>query len=194
MLLGLEIYRRRRSSHERRIELCPRRMRPRELAPHDCHGLTGIYGDCGPAERLRRARGLLRRQLRRGLGNAGPDRQPLPGGLHAGYPRRVPHARGLHLTRTKSAPAPILPIWPGWWTRSRDISRSQSETELRSQAETNCARLALHYAGRLWHFEGDREASNRQLDGALRLSDDDEIRRGAEALRAAMATGERNPS
>ena len=67
-------------------------------------------------------------------------------------------------------------------------------TELRSQAETNCARLALHYAGRLWHFEGDREASNRQLDGALRLSDDNEIRRGAEALRAAMATGERNPS
>ena len=67
-------------------------------------------------------------------------------------------------------------------------------TELRSQAETYCARLALHYAGRLWHFEGDREASNRQLDGALRLSDDNEIRRGAEALRAAMATGERNPS
>ena len=66
--------------------------------------------------------------------------------------------------------------------------------ELRSQAETNCARLALHYAGRLWHFEGDSEASNRQLDGALRLSDDNEIRRGAEALRAAMATGERNPS
>jgi glycosyltransferase involved in cell wall biosynthesis len=66
--------------------------------------------------------------------------------------------------------------------------------ELRSQAETNCARLALHYAGRLWHFEGDSEASNRQLDGALRLSDDNEIRRGAEALRAAMATGKRNPS
>jgi glycosyltransferase involved in cell wall biosynthesis len=65
--------------------------------------------------------------------------------------------------------------------------------ELRSQAETNCARLALHYAGRLWHFEGDSEASNRQLDGALRLSDDNEIRRGAEALRAAMATGKRNP-
>jgi glycosyltransferase involved in cell wall biosynthesis len=66
--------------------------------------------------------------------------------------------------------------------------------EVRSQAEASCARLALHYAGRLWHFEGDREASNRQLDGALRLSDDDEIRRGAAALRRAMATGERNPS
>jgi glycosyltransferase involved in cell wall biosynthesis len=66
--------------------------------------------------------------------------------------------------------------------------------ELRAQAETSCARLALHYAERLWHFEGDGEASNRQLDGALRLSDDTEIRRGAEALRTAMAKGERTPS
>ena len=30
--------------------------------------------------------------------------------------------------------------------------------ELRSQAETYCARLALHYAGRLWHFEGDQRS------------------------------------
>jgi glycosyltransferase involved in cell wall biosynthesis len=67
-------------------------------------------------------------------------------------------------------------------------------SELRSQAETSCARLALHYAGRLWHFEGDSEAANRQLEGALRFSDDDEIRRGAEGLRATMAAGERNPS
>lgn len=66
--------------------------------------------------------------------------------------------------------------------------------ELRARAETSCARMALHYAGRLWHFEGDSEASNRQLDGALRFSDDDAIRRGAEALRATMARGERNPS
>jgi glycosyltransferase involved in cell wall biosynthesis len=67
-------------------------------------------------------------------------------------------------------------------------------TELRAQAEASCARLALHYAGRLWHFEGDRQASNRQLDGALRFSDDHEIRRGAEAVRSAMRAGERNPS
>jgi glycosyltransferase involved in cell wall biosynthesis len=66
--------------------------------------------------------------------------------------------------------------------------------ELRSQAETSCARLALHYAGRLWHFEGDSEASNRQLDGALGFSDDDEIQRDAEALREMMAAGERSPS
>lgn len=71
---------------------------------------------------------------------------------------------------------------------------TSERNELRSQAETSCARMALHYAGRLWHFEGDSEASNRQLDGALRLSDDDAIRRGAEALRAHMARGERNPS
>jgi glycosyltransferase involved in cell wall biosynthesis len=71
---------------------------------------------------------------------------------------------------------------------------NSERNELRSQAETNCARLALHYAGRLWHFEGDGEAANRQVDGALRLSDDNEIRRDAEALRAAMATGKRNPS
>ena len=35
---------------------------------------------------------------------------------------------------------------------------NSERAELRSQAEMSCARLALHYAGRLWHFEGDSEA------------------------------------
>ena len=194
-LLGLEIHRRRRSSHERRIELCTRRMRPRELAPHDCHGLNGAQY---VATAVRRS---VYEELGGYFGVSYGEDWEMQVRIASRYPvAYTPDILAEYRTHAGSISRDKIRAGDNladmaWVVDTIQGYLPDSErNELRSQAETNCARLALHYAGRLWHFEGDSEASNRQLDGALRLSDDNEIRRGAEALRAAMATGERNPS